>query len=76
MKRNKHNSKPNRATRNAIARVNHLTAEMGLRRKVIDDQGGTIDGYTDRYGDAGPSLYGHDRRALRIVEREYATLTH
>ncbi len=76
MKRSNQNHKPNRATRNAVAHLNHLVAEMDLRRQVIDDQGGTVAAYTDTYGDAGPGLYGNDRRALRIVEREFASLTH
>lgn len=76
MKRNKQRNKPNRATRNMVARLSFLSAERNLLRQNIDDQGGTVNGYIDRYGDTGPELYGDDRAALRKVEREYATLTH
>ncbi len=74
MKRNKRNSKPNRAVRNAVAHLNHLVQEIAMRKQVIADGGGTISAYVDKHGDAGTEFYGHDRRALRIVEREYLSL--
>ena len=76
MKRPQQNGKPNRAARNAISRLTFLQSEITLLRQTIDDQGGTVESYTDQYGDAGPGLYGTDRAALRKVEREYATLTY
>ena len=76
MKRNKHSSKPNRAARNAVARISYLQSEASLQRSLIDEQGGDVSGYCDRYGDTGATMYGQDRAALRKVERELSTLTH
>ena len=76
MKRNKHSSKPNRAARNAIVRISYLQSEVELRRAQIDEQGGDVAGYVDRHGLDGMEFYGHDRAALRKVERELSTLTH
>lgn len=76
MKRNKQTHKPNRAVRNAIARIALLQSEATLQRSLIDEQGGDVAGYCDRYGDTGVTMYGQDRAALRKTERELSTLTH